>query len=307
MIKKLSIAILALTALGFAGFWILTLPNGLKPEQVAALPTGDAVAGETIFWAGGCASCHAAKGATGDSKLVLSGGVELKTPFGTFHAPNISSDEQHGIGKWSLEQFINAMKRGVSPQGEHYYPAFPYTSYARMTDKDVADLFAYLKTLPDDQTASKAHELGFPFNIRRGLGLWKRLYLSPEPVLSVEAGNAQLERGRYLVEGPAHCGACHTPRNLIGGPKLKNWLAGGPAAEGSGSVPNLTPHASGLGNWSTAEIADSLKTGFTPEFDSFGSSMADVQENMAKLTDEDRAAIAAYLKAVPAMESSASK
>ena len=307
MIKKLSIAGLVLALFGFAGFWLLTLPNEMNARQLAALPVGDAAAGETIFWAGGCASCHAAKGATGDAKLILAGGGELKTPFGIFHAPNISPDFENGIGAWSLGQFANAMKRGISPQGEHYYPAFPYTSYARMTDKDVADLFAYLRTLPVDATFSKSHELGFPFNIRRGLGLWKKFYLDPEPVIEVEAGNQQLERGRYLVEGPAHCGACHTPRNSIGGPKTQKWLGGGAAAEGTGSVPNITPHASGLAGWSSEEIADSLKTGFTPEFDSFGSSMADVQENMAKLSDSDRMAIAAYLKQVPAVESSHNK
>ncbi len=304
MIKKLSIVALLFAVIGSAVFWVLTLPNNMQPNELAAFPDGDADAGETMFWAGGCASCHAAKGATGDAKLVLSGGVELKTPFGTFYAPNLSQDQQNGIGGWSLGQFANAMKRGVSPQGEHYYPAFPYTSYTRMTDKDVADLYAYIKTLPKDATSSKPHEIGFPFNIRRGLGLWKKLYLDSAPVIAVEDGNAQLVRGRYLVEGPAHCGACHTPRNLIGGPDIKKWLAGGPAAEGTGSIPNITAHASGLGGWSAEEIADSLKTGFTPEFDSFGSSMADVQENMAKLSDEDRAAIAVYLKTIPAVESS---
>ena len=307
MIKKLSIVALLLAAIGSAVFWVLTLPNTLKPDQLAAFPAGDATAGETMFWAGGCASCHSAKGAKGDAKLVLSGGVELKTPFGTFYAPNISQDLQLGIGDWSLGQFANAMKRGVSPDGEHYYPAFPYTSYARMTDKDVADLYAYFKTLPKDDTVSKPHELGFPFNVRRGLGLWKTLYLDPGPVIAIENGNAQLERGRYLVEGPAHCGACHTPRNLIGGPNTTKWLAGGPAAEGTGSIPNITAHASGLGGWSAGDIAESLKTGFTPEFDSFGSSMADVQENMAKLSDEDRAAIAAYLKLIPAVSSTGVK
>ncbi len=307
MFRKLGIAAFVLACVGFAGFWFFTLPNGLNPDQIAALPKGDAAAGETVFWAGGCASCHAAKGATGDAKLVLSGGVELKTPFGTFHAPNISPDAKHGIGGWSLGQFTNAMKRGVSPKGEHYYPAFPYTSYARMTDKDVSDLFAYLKQLPADSTVSKTHELGFPFNVRRGLGLWKKLYLDPKPVILVDVDNEQLERGRYLVEGATHCGACHTPRNLIGGPDLTQWLAGGPAAEGTGSVPNITSHASGLGSWSAGDIAESLKTGFTPEFDSFGSSMADVQLNMAQLSDEDRAAIAAYLKFIPAVKSVGSK
>ncbi len=296
---KKALAVLAFLAVVAAGvFYGLTAPNRLSAEEIDALPTGDALKGETVFWAGGCASCHSAPGAKGDAKLVLSGGHELKTPFGIFRSPNISPHADAGIGNWSPADFANAMLKGTSPNGSHYYPAFPYTSYARMTPGDVVDLFAYILTLPKSDQVAADHSLGFPFNIRRGLGLWKRVFLSPDPVVDLATSDAQVLRGQYLVEGPGHCGACHTPRNLAGGAVLSNWLGGGPAPEGDGRIPNITPHESGIGSWSAAEIAESLKTGFTPSFDSFGSSMVAVQENMARLTEADRAAIAAYLKAI---------
>ncbi|MEM8750174.1 MAG: c-type cytochrome [Pseudomonadota bacterium] len=280
-------------------FWWLTQPIGLDQARLSNYPAGDATAGERMFWAGGCASCHAAPEAKGDDKKVLAGGLPLKTPFGTFYAPNISSDSDKGIGSWTLQQFANAMQRGVSPSGEHYFPAFPYTSYARMKDEDVASLFLYLKTLPESSEQSRDHDVGFPFNIRRGLGIWKRLYLNPSFVAEVDTSDPVMALGQYLVEGPAHCGACHTPRNAIGGPDTSRWMAGGPAVEGEGRIPNITPHEDGIASWSESEIADSLATGFTPSYDSFGGSMTDVQENMARLTAQDRAAIAAYLKAIP--------
>jgi mono/diheme cytochrome c family protein len=214
-------------------------------------------------------------------------------------SPNISSHPQDGIGSWTPEQFANAMLKGVSPEGRHYYPAFPYTSYARMDPADVADLFAFLKTLPAVGGESTGHALSFPFNVRRGLGLWKRLYLDPAPVVALPGDAAsELVLGRYLVEGPGHCGECHTPRDAIGGPDRSRWLSGAAAAEGDGVVPNITSGEGGIG-WSQSEIVDYFETGFTPEFDTVGGPMVAVQKNLARLTSEDRNAIAAYLKAVP--------
>jgi mono/diheme cytochrome c family protein len=275
------------------------MPSRLAPEAVAGMEAGDAARGERIFWAGGCASCHAAKGAEGESLKQLGGGLALATPFGTFHAPNISPDTATGIGKWTGADFANAMMKGVSPSGSHYYPAFPYTSYARMQMADVADLWAYLKTLPPVAHENIAHELPLPFRLRRGLGLWKHLFLSGEPVVALASADEKLALGRYLVEGPGHCGECHTPRNLIGGPEKSRWLAGGPAPEGKGNIPNITPGGRNISNWSESDIAGYLETGFTPDYDAVGGSMVDVQENMARLRPEDRAAIAAYLKAIP--------
>ncbi len=293
----LSLAVLALA--GGAAFWFASAPRPLDDVSLAELEGGDAGRGEQIFWAGGCASCHAAPGATGDDRLVLAGGVRLETPFGNFVAPNISQHPQDGIGGWSAGDLGNAMLRGVSPAGEHYYPAFPYGSYARMKPGDVADLHAFLVTLPEVEGKAPQSEIAFPFSMRRGIGLWKMLFLNDEPVVALDNPSEAIARGQYLVEGPGHCGECHTPRNALGGLDRGQWLAGGPAAEGEGRVPNITSGEGGIGDWSEAEIADLLETGFTPDFDSVGGSMASVIRNMAELPSSDRDAIAAYLKAIP--------
>ncbi len=257
-----------------------------------------------MFHAGGCASCHAAKGAEGDARFTLAGGVELATPFGTFVAPNISQDKDDGIGGWTLDDFAAAMLKGVSPDGRHYYPAFPYASYARMKPQDIADLFAFMQTLPAVAGHTAPHDLAFPYNIRRGIGLWKLLYLDERPVVVefAEGTPDKVLAGRYLVEGPGHCGECHTPRDFAGGSDRNQWLAGAVATEGEGVVPNITSGEGGIGDWSESDIAGYLETGFTPDFDSVGGSMVEVQKNMAELTSEDREAIAAYLKAIPARQ-----
>ncbi|WP_309084113.1 cytochrome c [Chelativorans sp.] len=284
-----------------AAFWFLTEPELLDGSALSGLQPGDPARGERFFFAGGCASCHTAPG-EGATELQLGGGGALETEFGTFIAPNISPDPENGIGAWSEADFANAMLRGVSPDGEHYYPAFPYTSYARMEPQDVIDLFAFIKTLPPVAERAPDHTLSFPFTLRRGLGLWKRLYMHPEPVIALDANASEsVVRGRYLVEGPGHCGECHTPRDFVGGLKYDQWLAGGDAFEGEGRVPNITP-GGGIGSWSEGDIAYYLESGFTPDFDSVGGSMVPVQKNMARLPAEDREAIAAYLKAVPAVE-----
>nr|WP_210242446.1 cytochrome c [Prosthecomicrobium hirschii] len=295
--KRLFTAALVLGALGAGAFWVLTAPD---PLAAAALPNRqpDIANGERIFWTGGCASCHAAKGAKDAEKLKLGGGQAFDTPFGRFVAPNISPDETNGIGRWSALDLANAMTRGLSPDGRHYYPAFPYASYARMKLDDVVDLAGYLKTLPKVAEAAPPNQLSFPFNIRRGVGLWKRLYLDPSPVVALTAP-AEVARGRYLVEGAGHCGECHTPRNPIGGPDRSRWLAGAKALEGDGKVPNITPDAGALGKWSAGDIAYYLESGLTPDGDSVGGAMTSVVDNMSHLPKEDRAAIAAYLKAIP--------
>ncbi|MGH6763057.1 MAG: c-type cytochrome [Phyllobacterium sp.] len=299
MLRKLVGSVVVLAAVAGAGFWYLTAPVRVAPERLAGLTPGDAAKGEQVFWAGGCASCHASPGAKGEARLVMAGGHRLVSDFGTFVAPNISSGDA-GIGKWSFEDFANAMMAGVAPDGSHLYPSFPYTSYARMKPQDVADLYAFMKTLPASDNVAASHELGFPFNIRRALGAWKWLYLTPGPVVSIADASPTVQRGQYLVEGPGHCGECHTPRNLIGGSEKAQWLAGANAAEGDGVVPNITGGEGGIGGWSEEEIAYSLESGFTPDFDSFGGSMTDVVLNMAQISAEDREAIAAYLKAIPA-------
>lgn len=289
-----TLGVAALVA-GGGMFW-LTLPDPLPESAVAGL-TGDAARGERVFHATGCASCHMAPGAKGEEQLRLAGGQRFASPFGAFLAPNISQDPEHGIADWTVLDLANALTRGVGRNGEHLYPALPYASYARLELADVADLHAYLRTLPADPTPSQPHELGFPFNQRVTLGGWKLLFLSQDWVVTGDLTETQA-RGRYLVEAMAHCGECHTPRNPLGGMDKGRWLAG--AADpsdpaGKARVPDITPAKL---DWSENDIAYYLTTGFTPDFDSVGGHMAHVVENFSRLPPEDAAAVAAYLKLV---------
>lgn len=305
-------ALLILGIAGAATFWYLTEPVKITE---ASLPSHEPNVknGERMFYAGGCASCHAAPASNkcddlkSKDKSILSGGRCFKTDFGTFYAPNISPDKKYGIGTWSTVDFVNAMVKGVSPNGAHYYPAFPYTSYQRMRYKDLIDLKGYLDTLPVDTSPSEPHNLALPFRFRRGLGLWKLLYLDGKAFEPDPAASEKINKGAYLTEGPGHCAACHSPRNLLGGFLSGKGYSGGPDPEGRGTIPNITPHKTGIGDWSEEEIADALASGFTPSFDTFGGSMVAVQENMAKLSADDRAAIAAYLKTLPPVASNPPK
>ena len=280
-----------------AGFWFLTLPQALPPEALQGM-VGDPVRGERIFDLGGCAACHAAPGAEGAERLVLSGGQRFPSPFGTFLAPNISPDPQAGIGSWRSIDLVNAMRFGTAPDGRHYYPAFPYTSYSRVPLAEIVDLKAYLDTLPPSPVASLPHEVGFPFSIRRGLGLWKRLFLRPDPLPGPDDLPELAARGRLLVTGLGHCAECHTARGPFGQLDTAAWMAGAPDPSGRGRIPPLRPGRGGL-NWSAQDIEIYLKSGLTPEYDTASGSMVEVLEGTARLSDADRAAIAAYLKALP--------
>jgi len=291
------VVVLALLVVGGGGLvYVLTMP---KPAVTGTLPprTANLTNGETMFNAGGCASCHATP--KQEDTRRLGGGLALNTPFGRFYVPNLSSDAAHGIGAWSEEAFVNAMLRGIGRNNEHLYPAFPYTSYQRMTLDDVRDLFAFLRTLPPDATPSRPHELPFPFNVRRGLGLWKLVYLDGKMFVPDPARSAVLNRGAYLVEGPSHCAECHSRRNILGGIIPEQRFAGGPDPEGKGFIPNITPGENGIGAWSEKDITYLLETGTTPDYDSVGSSMADVVVNTGKLPAQDREAMAAYLRTLP--------
>jgi mono/diheme cytochrome c family protein len=210
-------------------------------------------------------------------------------------APDISPHPRDGIGGWTAEAFLVAMREGVSPQGRHYYPAFPFTSYQRMNARDVGDLLAFLKTLAPVEGRVKDHGVGFPFNIRRLLGGWKLLNMDGKVFAPVAGKDAEWNRGAYLVEGPGHCAECHSPRDPLGGIVTAKRFAGGPDPEGKGTVPNITPHKDGLGEWSKSDWTGFLKTGETPGFYSVGGSMGSVIKNTAELSDADRAAMARYM------------
>ncbi len=292
--RRLIVILGCLALAGLAVFWIVTAPETANADEIAGLEP-DLERGEWVFNAGGCASCHAADEAEGDDKLVLVGGRPFATEFGTFYAPNISPHPEAGIGDWSAMDLVNAMRHGTSPEGAHYYPAFPYTSYAKAELSDIVSLHAYMQSLPASDTPSKPHDVGFPFNIRRTLGGWKFLFASDDWAVDGDLSDTEAH-GRYLAEALGHCGECHTPRNALGGMTMSTWLGGGPNPNGRGNIPNITP---GDLDWSEADIAEYLSSGFTPEFDTAGGHMTAVVENFAKLGGEDRAAVAAYLKVVP--------
>ena len=288
-------ALLVLLPIGLGVFWWVTRPGSIDQAAIASLDS-DAARGEQVFNAAGCASCHAAPGAEGADKLILAGGLAFPSDFGIFYAPNISPSAA-GLGGWSAADLARAMIKGVSPEGTHYYPAFPYGSYARTGLQDVVDLKAYMDTLPPTDAANRPHDVGFPFAWRRLLGGWKFLFLTDE--WQMAANTAEEERGRYLVEALGHCTECHTSRNLLGGLRRGLWMAGGPNPEGKGRIPNITPDDSGIGAWSADEIAEYLASGFTPDFDVAGGAMTDVIANISKLPPKDHRAIAAYLKRLP--------
>jgi mono/diheme cytochrome c family protein len=302
MLLRVTLAVVVLGAVLAAGAWWLSAP---RPLAAADLPdhAGDPAAGERIFHAGGCAACHVAEDDDGDGPPRLAGGHVIETPVGGVVAPNISPDPEHGIGGWTAADFVNAMKRGIAPDGSFYYPAFPWTSYRLMETTDALDLFAYLKTLPAVSGRPEAETaVAFPFSVRRGIGLWKRFAMAGDPPRPAET-NATIARGAYLSNALGHCGQCHTPRTALYALDTDRWMAGAPSLGGRGFVPNLTPSGDGLGDWSAGDIAYLLETGFTPDFDSIGGDMAAVVDAWSQLPASDREAVAAYLEALEPLPS----
>jgi mono/diheme cytochrome c family protein len=296
VLRKLVVSVVIAAVLGVGVFWMVTR-SVIVPASALTPHSPNLDNGKTMFFAGGCASCHATPDQ--DDKTRLGGGLGLKSPFGMFYAPNISPDANDGIGQWSEANFVTAMVKGTSPDGEHLFPALPYTSYQRMKLDDVRDLFAYLKALPAVQAQSKPHDVPFPFNIRRTLGGWKFLFLDGKPFQPEPAKSAAWNRGAYLVNGPGHCAECHSPRNILGGIVESQRFAGGPDPGGDGWIPNITQRA--LGDWSEKVIAEMLETGMTPD-DKVSGVMAEVVRNTAQLSAEDRAAMATYIKSLPPVE-----
>ena len=297
MPRKLLLLALAAAVVGAGVFWFVTIPATVAASALGT-HSPNAANGKEMFYAGGCASCHATPGQ--DDRLKLGGGLGLKSPFGTFYAPNISPDPNDGIGNWSEADFVTAMQKGTSPDGRHYYPAFPYTSYQRMRIEDVRDLFAHIKTLPEVQGKVRDHDVPFPFNVRRTLGGWKFLFLDGRPFQPDPSRSAQWNRGAYLVNGPGHCAECHSPRNPLGGIVAGQRFAGGPNPEGEGWVPNITQQA--LGDYSAEDIALLLETGRSPDGEALGGAMIPVIRNTSQLSEESRAAMAAYIKSLPPVE-----
>lgn len=272
----------------------LVLLSALIFAAAPAAAQGDAKRGAYLAKAGGCFGCHTEdrKGAT-----PFAGGRALKTPFGTFYGPNITPDPQSGLGRWSEAAFFDAMRRGVRPDGASLYPAFPYPSFTKITDADLHDLWAYLRTLAPSAQSNRPHELNFPFGWRFLLRGWKWLFFSPGVFQSDPSRSTVLERGAYLVQALGHCGECHTPRNLFGAPKPDRYLAGATLADG-GKASNLTPVR--LKKWTDPELRDFLKSGMTPDGDVAAEAMDEVIRNTtSQLTAGDLDALIVYLRSLP--------
>jgi mono/diheme cytochrome c family protein len=289
-------SLVVLLGVGLVIAWALTAPRPrFAADDTRLQGDGDAARGQRIFAAGDCASCHASPG-QGD-RLKLGGGLALASPFGTFRVPNISPDRNDGIGAWSTVDLGNALTSGVSPRGTHYYPAFPYTSYAGMTPADIKDLAAYLRTLSPVSGKAPPHDISVLFQYRRVVGFWKLLFFKADGSVPPPSGDPVRDRGAYLVEALAHCAECHSTRNVLGAIKPAARYAGGPDPEGVGFFPNITPDR--IGHWTQRDIAQMLTTGMTREHGRVGSSMLDVVTNLAMLPQADRDAIASYIKSLP--------
>jgi mono/diheme cytochrome c family protein len=249
--------------------------------------------------AAGCEDCHTDREHGGQP---YAGGRALATPFGTFYSPNITPDPETGIGRWSDEQFLRALRDGVRPDGANYFPVFPYPSFTKITDADMRAIKAYLFSLPAVRQADRAHDVSFPISWRFLQNGWKLLFFSPGPFRPTPERSQAYNRGAYLVTALAHCGECHTPRNWFGATEPGSFLAGNPHGPDGKKVPNITPDPqTGIGNWSEEDITTLLKTGQTPEFDFVGGAMGEVVRNTSRLDDADRRAIAIYLKSLPAI------
>ncbi|TMJ29932.1 MAG: c-type cytochrome [Alphaproteobacteria bacterium] len=292
--RRVGALVALLVIAGGIVFWVITIPKTIEAGALSP-HTPDLANGRIMFLAGGCASCHAPNQ---EDRSRLAGGLALKSPFGTFYSPNISPHPADGIGGWSEADFLTAMWEGTSPERKHYYPAFPYTSYQRMKEDDLRDLFAYLKTLPPVEGKGRDHDLPLPFRIRRLVGAWKFLFLDGQQFEPDPARSQRWNRGAYLVNGPSHCAECHSPRNFLGAIVADQRFAGGPDPEGSGGqIPNITQ--AGIGSYSEQDIQRVLENGDLPDGDSVGGAMRAVVRNTSELPAEDRDAIATFIKSLP--------
>jgi mono/diheme cytochrome c family protein len=291
------LVVIGVCVAGALTIWLITEPWAPFAANDSRLSgQGDPERGRMVFAAGDCASCHATPGQ--NDRLKLGGGLALASPFGTFRVPNISPDPVDGIGSWSVSDLANAMIGGVSPQHTHYYPVFPYPSFTGMKPADIRDLMSYLRTLPPVTGRPPPHDLFLLFRIRRFIGIWKLLFFHRGRVAGQPSDDPVRERGRYLVETIGHCAECHSSRNVFAAIKPQTRFAGGPDPANTGFVPNITPAR--IGNWSEADIAETLRSGNTPNHGRVGSSMAEVVTNTAMLPQTDRDAIARYIKSLPA-------
>jgi mono/diheme cytochrome c family protein len=262
--------------------------------------------GEILLRAAGCVTCHSD---TDNKGAMLAGGRALRTDFGTLYTPNITPDARTGIGNWRLEDFRRALREGVSPGGEHYYPAFPYTSYTRLSDKDIELMWNYLRTVKPVFAEDRPHELKWYVRMRRLIAAWKWVFFSQGTFTPDVKYSISWNRGAYLVEAVAHCGECHTPRNLAGALKRDRRFAGTGQGPDGAIVPNITPdRRTGIGRWSRRDVADYLASGAKPDGDYAGDIMAEfIDSGLTYLSASDRNAIAEYVQSLSPVENAVGK
>lgn len=288
-VGRLGLAAVGLIAAGSAA--LAVWPVG-RPVNLAELE-GNVERGAYLARAGGCIACHSDPAS---GRAPLAGGAPIASGFGSFVPPNLTTDITHGIGTWDIADFAKAARQGISPGGDPYYPAFPYAFYGHLSDQDIADLWAAFQTVPPVAEPEPANKVPFPVNQRFGLKLWRAAFLNvpatePQPD-KTEAWN----RGRWLVNGLAHCGACHTDRNLLGGRRMEARLAGSDDMPGGKTAPAITPAALARNGWTVHTLAFALKSGVAPGGDVLGGGMGEViRQGTAWLTPEDRRAMATYL------------
>ncbi len=288
MLRRLSGGALAILVAGLIG---------ASTRSTSYADEGLVARGGYLVQAAGCVSCHTDKKAKGPR---FAGGRGLKTPFGTFYSPNITPDPATGIGNWSEDDFLRALKAGLRPDGAHYFPVFPYTTYTKMADDDARAIKAYLFSLKPVARPNRRHDVAAPFGWRWTIGVWKALYFEAGPLEPDPSRSATWNRGAYLAT-LAHCGECHTPRNFAGAMDRTMWMAGTVDGPDGDLAPNITSEGeTGIGDWSQDELVFFLKNGTKPDYEEAEGAMAEtIEDGLSHLGDADLHAIATYILELP--------
>src|SRR4249919_625490 len=301
---RIGLAIAALALAGIAAVYVLRpkmLPAPAGGARPANATTQVITQGEYLARAGDCTACH-----TVPNGKLFAGGRAMPTPFGNIYVPNITPDDETGIGKWNADEFYRMMHTGISRDGSLLYPAMPFASYTKVTRADSDAIFAYLMSVPPVHRENRKHELRFPFNKRELLIGWRTLYFKEGEFVADPKQSAQWNRGAYLVEGLGHCSMCHTAINALGGSKESQEFEGGMIPNQNWYAPSLTSNReAGLGNWSIKEITDLLQVGVSPRATVYGPMAEVVYNSLQYLSDDDATAMAVYLKTLPKRDAEA--
>ncbi len=299
---KVLVALIVLAIIGLVTLYFLT--PGTLPQKPGGSPQVNATTqviskGEYLARAGDCVACHTQPG-----EPEFAGGRAMATPFGNLYVPNITPDDETGIGQWTADEFYRMMRTGVSRDGSLLYPAMPFASYTKVTREDSDAIYSYLMSVPPVKLQNRKHELRFPFNKRELLIGWRALYFKEGEYVPDPKQSAQWNRGAYLVEGLGHCAMCHTAINKLGGSSEAQAFEGGMIPNQDWYAPSLTSNReAGLGNWSLKEITDLLQVGVSHRGTVYGPMAEVVYNSLQYLSDEDVEAMAVYLKALPQRES----